>query len=423
MESEGRPRVAVIGSGVSGLTAAYALRQTHEVTLFERGPRFGGHAHTHTVPLRTGGSASIDSGFIVHNERTYPTLLRIFRELDVQTQPTEMSMSVECRRCRLTYSGGRGAAGIFTQRRRLADPRFLRMLADVPRFHREARAVLADPEGGSETWGEFLMRGSYSGYFIRHFAIPLVSCVWSSGDRDSRRYPARHLFAFLDNHGMLSIGGSPTWRTVVGGSSTYVRAIIRRLPATHLHTPVVAVRRHHDRVDVTTADGGTRRFDQVVIAVHADEAAALLVDASDAERGDLQAFSYSANPTWLHRDASVLPAPLRARSSWNYRIDDCRTDASTVLVSYWMNRLHGLELADDHVVTLNPGAHVDPASVIARMDYRHPVFTPAAVAAAPRIAAAGGPRLAFAGAHLGWGFHEDGARSGMEAAARLGAQW
>ncbi len=423
MANAGRDSVAVIGSGVAGLTAAYAMRRSHDVTLFERDRRFGGHAHTHAVPLRTGGIASIDSGFIVHNERTYPTLLRMFSELDVRTQPTEMSMSVECRRCRLTYSGGRGATGIFAQRQRLVDPRFLRMLADVPRFHRAARALLGDRDAGSETWGEFLARGGYSEYFIRHFAVPLVSCVWSAGDLDAREYPARHLFAFLDNHGMLSIGGSPTWRTVVGGSSTYVRAIIQRLPATHLHTAVTAVQRHHDGVDVTTVDGSTRRFDKAVIAVHADDAARLLVDASADERKDLQSFKYSVNPTWLHRDASVLPSPRRARSSWNYRIEDCRADSSGVLVSYWMNRLHGLDLADDHVVTLNPGALVDPQSVIARMEYMHPVFTPAAVAAAPRIAAAGGPRLAFAGAHLGWGFHEDGARSGLNAASRLGARW
>ncbi len=416
-------RVAVIGSGVSGLTAAYALHGGAEVTLFERNERFGGHAHTHTVPQRDGGTVGIDSGFIVHNERTYPTLLRLFTELGVQTQATEMSMSVECRRCGLTYSGGRGAAGIFNQRRRLAEPRFLRMLTDVPRFHREARSLLANTDADSPTWGEFLERGGYNQYFVRHFAIPLVSCVWSSGDADARSYPARHLFAFLDNHGMLSIGGSPTWRTVVGGSSTYVRAVIQQLPATHLHTPVVAVQRHDDGVAVTTADGSTQGFDRVVIATHADQAAALLVDATDEERRDLGAFQYSSNPTWLHRDSSVLPERPSARSSWNYRIDDCRADASGVLVSYWMNRLHGLTLADDHVVTLNPAGHVDPASVIARMEYSHPVFTSEAVAAAPRLSVAGGPRLAFAGAHLGWGFHEDGARAGLAAATRMGVQW
>lgn len=415
--------VAVIGSGVSGLTAAFVLRRNAEVTLFERDLRFGGHAHTHTVPQRTGKPANIDSGFIVHNERTYPTLLRLFRELGVETQPTEMSMSVECRSCRLTYSGGRGANGVFSQRRRLADPRFLRMLADVPRFHREARALLADADGGGLTWGAFLARGGYSEYFVRHFAVPLVSCVWSSGDADARNYPARHLFAFLENHGMLSIGGSPSWRTVVGGSANYVGAVIRQLPITRLHAPVVAVRRHADGVDVTTDDGGTREFDRVVIATHADDASRMLVDATHAERRDLETFRYSRNPTWLHRDASVLPAPQRARSSWNYRIDDCRTESPRVLVSYWMNRLHGLRLADDHIVTLNPERHVDAATVIARMEYRHPVFTADAVAAAPRIAAAGGARLAFAGAHLGWGFHEDGARSGVAAAERMGARW
>ena len=415
--------VAVIGSGVSGLTAAFALHKTHEVTLFERDDRFGGHAHTHQLHDSAGQALAIDSGFIVHNQRTYPTLLRLFGELGIATRATEMSMSVECRHCRLTYAGGRGAPGIFSQRRRVADPRFLRMLLDVPRFHREARALLSAGSGVVLTWGDFLQQGGYSDYFVRHFAVPLVSCVWSSGDIDSRTYPARHLFAFLDNHGMLSVGGSPTWRTVVGGSAMYVQAVIDRLPTTHSKRPVQAIRRHADGVDVTTADGITSSFDKLVLATHADTAAQLLTDSSDQERSDLQAFKYTRNPTWLHRDSSVLPMPPRARSSWNYRIQDCRTDASAVLVSYWMNRLHGVDSQDDFVVTLNPEGHVDEARVIARMAYEHPVFTTEAVAAAPRLATAGGPRLAFAGAHLGWGFHEDGARSGLQAAQRLGARW
>ena len=409
--------VAVIGAGVSGLTAAYALRGTHDVTLFERDSRFGGHAHTHTLA----DGLRIDSGFIVHNERTYPTLLRLFAELGIETHVTEMSMSIRCDGCGLTYAGGRGAEGIFAQRRRIADPRFLAMLTEVPRFHRAARALLAGTD--DMTWGEFLSRGGYSDYFIRHFAIPLVSCVWSSGDEDTRLYPARHLFAFLDHHGMLTINNSPTWRTVVGGSATYVQAIIDKLPAARCSTPVVQVRRHDDGVDVTTADGVTTRFDQVVIATHADDALRILADATDEERAALSAFRYSVNPTWLHTDDSVLPVEAGARASWNYRLEACNDAASGVLVSYWMNKLHGIDAAEDYVVTLNPQGRVDERRVIARMEYAHPVFTPEAVAAAPAITAAGGPRLAFAGAHLGWGFHEDGARSGLAAAQKLGATW
>ncbi|GEN79353.1 NAD(P)/FAD-dependent oxidoreductase [Actinotalea fermentans] len=417
-----RPSVAVVGSGVSGLTAAYVLRHTHEVTLFEADGRLGGHAHTHDVATSEGGRVAVDSGFIVHNERTYPTLLSLFRELGIQTRPTEMSMSVTCAGCGLQYAGARGARGLFAQRRRLADPRYLRMLAEVPRFHRDARAVL-DDASTDLTWGQFLDQGGYSQYFVEHFAVPLVACVWSSGDDDALGYPARHLFRFLENHGMLTIGGSPTWRTVVGGSRTYVDRVAATLEDVRAATPVVAVAREEDHVVVRTADGGAARFDQVVLATHADDALAVLADATPEEKADLAAIGYSANTTWLHRDGSVLPALRRARGSWNYRKETCGTGASAVLVSYWMNHLQGLDTADDLVVTLNAPERVDPAALVAEMTYRHPVFTPAAVAAAARLRGAGGPRLAFAGAHLGWGFHEDGARSGLEAARRLGGSW
>ena len=420
--SNQRPTVAVVGAGVSGLTAAYVLRTSHDVTLFEAEPRLGGHAHTHTVRTSTGAEVAVDSGFIVHNERTYPTLLRLFRELDVPTRPTEMSMSVTCAGCGLSYAGARGASGLFAQRRRLLDPRYLRMLAEVPRFHRAARAVLAD--GPTDlTWGEFLARGRYSRYFVQHFAVPLIACVWSSGDDDALAYPAQHLFRFLENHGMLTVGGSPTWRTVVGGSRTYVDRLAARLDDVRAGSAVVAVERDEDGVTVRTADGAAARFDQVVLATHADDALAILVDASPEEKADLAAVGYSENHTWLHRDGSVLPAEPRARASWNYRKDACGTGASRVLVSYWMNHLQGLATTDDLVVTLNAPERVAPESVVARMTYRHPVFTPAAVAAAARLRTSGGPRLAFAGAHLGWGFHEDGARSGLAAAERLGGSW
>lgn len=422
-ETTARPTVAVIGSGVSGLTAAYVLRLSHAVTLFEGDDRLGGHAHTHDVATSDGQVLGVDSGFIVHNERTYPTLLRLFRELDVPTQPTEMSMSVTCAECGLSYAGARGPAGLLAQRRRALDPRYLRMLTEVPRFHRRARALLADDAAPDVTWGEFLDQGGWSRYFVRHFAVPLVACVWSAGDDDARAYPARHLFQFLANHGMLTLGGSPTWRTVTGGSRTYVQRVAAAIGDIRAGSAVVAVERHDDGVDVRTADGTLTRFDKVVIATHADDALAILADASPEEKSDLAAIGYSTNRTSLHRDGSVLPANARARASWNYRKDTCDTDSSSVLVSYWMNRLHGLDTTDDLVVTLNAQDRIDPATVVAEMSYRHPVFTTEAVAAAQRLRTAGGDRLAFAGAHLGWGFHEDGARSGAEAAQRLGASW
>ena len=417
------PSVAVVGAGVSGLTAAHVLSTRRAVTLFEAEPRLGGHAHTHDVTTADGRTLAVDSGFIVHNERTYPHLLRLFADLGVRTRPTEMSMSVTCSTCGLSYAGGRGPGGLFAQPWRAADPRFVRMLADVPRFHRAARRLL-ESEGPETTWGEFLAAGHYSDHFIRHFAVPLVSCVWSSGAHDALGYPARHLFRFLDHHGMLSVTGSPTWRTVVGGSRTYVDRLSERLPDVRRKAPVAAITRHDDGVDVMTSDGRTTTFDQVVIATHADQALAVLADATPEEKRDLGAITYSANHTVLHRDAALLPQRRAARASWNHRTS-CgpAADDAGVSVSYWMNRLQGLEDADELVVTLNGQGLVDPATVVAEMTYAHPVFTPAAVEAAQRLRSAGGERLAFAGAHLGWGFHEDGCRSGVEAAASLGVTW
>lgn len=418
-----RSTVAVIGAGVSGLTAAHVLSSARDVTLFEAEGRLGGHAHTHDVPVGADRTVPVDSGFIVHNERTYPQLLRLFAELGVETRPTEMSMSIACTSCGLSYAGGRGLGGILAQPWRAADPRFLRTLADVPRFHRNARRLL-ETEGPEVTWGQFLADGGYSDHFVRHFAVPLVSCVWSSGDQDALAYPARHLFAFLEHHGMLTVKGSPTWRTVVGGSRSYVERLAERLPDVRRSLPVTSVVRHDDGVDVMTGDGQVATFDQVVVATHADQALALLGDASPAEKDDLGAITYSVNRTLLHRDPSLLPARRAARASWNHRTS-CGPDAAEdgVTVSYWMNRLQGLDVDDDLVVTLNGMDLVDPDTVVAEMTYAHPVFTTAAVEAAGRLRTAGGPRLAFAGAHLGWGFHEDGCRSGVEAAARLGVTW
>ena len=323
-------------------------------------------------------------------------------------------------------AGGTGGSGIVAQPARLADPRYVRLLAEVPRFHRRARAVLAGESDPAQTWGEFLREGGFAAYTISHFALPLVACVWSSGHEDALAYPARHLFAFLEHHGMLTIGGSPTWRTVTGGSASYVEAVAARLldggHTVATGSPVRAVTRHADRVEVHLGSGESASADVAVLATHADDTLAMLADASPDETAALGAIGYSDNETWLHRDSSVLPRRPRARASWNYRLAACEERSDRVLVSYWMNRLMDLP-GEDMLVTLNPRGWVDDSTTIARMTYRHPIFTAGAVAAAERLRDAGGPRLAFAGAHFGWGFHEDGARSGAYAAARLGGTW
>ena len=414
-----RGRIAIVGSGVSGLTAAYLLRDLYEVTLFEADDRYGGHAHTHTIhdPLNDQLTQRIDSGFIVHNERTYPNLLRIFKELDIKTQETEMSMSINCKGCGLQYAGGRGAKGILAKPTRLLDPRFLKMLIAVPRFYKAAREMLASESENNMTWGEFLKVNKFDSYFVNHYAVPVVSCVWSSGDGDSLQYPARHLFEFLDHHGMLELGNSPVWRTVVGGSNTYVEAILRLIPDKRLER-VNSVKRFDSHVEVNG-----ERFDYVIIAIHANSALEILSDATSEERANLAAMPYSKNQTWLHIDNSVLPKTKGARASWNYMMESCSGGSRKVLVSYWMNLLMRLKGDTDYVVTLNGGNLIDERKVIAKMEYEHPVFTVESLKAAEFLRGAGGPRLAFAGAHLGWGFHEDGARSGVAAAQKFGAKW
>jgi uncharacterized protein len=418
-----RHRVAVVGAGVAGLTAAYLLQRRYDVTLFEAEPRLGGHAHTHEVPARSGGTVAVDTGFIVHNERTYPNLVKLFGELGVRTQDSDMSMSVRCLGCGLEYAGGKRLTGLLPQVDHLRRADYLRMLAEVTRFQRRARRFL-DQDGPAEiTFGSFLAAGGHSRYFIEHFALPVVSAVWSAGERVSLRYPARYLFEFLGNHGMLSVGGSFQWKTVVGGSRSYVQRAAKNLTAVQVGTPVRAVTRHAAGVEIRDEAGELHAADRVVVATHADQALALLGDPTPAERRALGAFTYSRNETWLHDDPSVLPRLPRARASWNYLKTTCRGDTDDVGISYDLTRLMRLPTADDHVVTLNPAGRIDPSRVIATMVYEHPVYTPESVAAQQLLPGLNGPRTAFAGAYHGWGFHEDGCASGVRAAAAFGAGW
>ncbi|GAA3887357.1 NAD(P)/FAD-dependent oxidoreductase [Streptomyces sedi] len=422
MTDSGR-RTAVIGAGVAGLTAAYLLGARDHTTLFEADDRLGGHAHTHRLTDGTGATHGVDSGFIVHNDRTYPLLRRLFRELDVATSESEMSMSIRCEGCGLEYAGARGVRGVLARPRNVADPRFLRLLAEVPRFHRRARRLLAEDAESPLTLGAFLDRGRFSRYFTRHFAVPLVSAVWSCAPALAPRYPAVHLFRFLDHHGMLSVGGSPRWRVVDGGSASYVERVAKRLTAVRTGTPVRTVLRHADGARVLTEDGATHDVDRVVLATHADQALALLGDATERERRTLGAFRYSSNVTWLHTDASLLPRRPGAGASWNYLLPSCAAPSDRVLVSYDMNRLQRLTADRRYVVTLNPGTRVDPDTVLARMTYAHPLYTSESVAAQSALPSLNDGVTAFAGAYHGWGFHEDGCRSGAEAARSLGAHW
>ncbi|QIK66024.1 NAD(P)-binding protein [Nocardioides sp. HDW12B] len=418
-----RPTVAVVGAGVSGLSAAHALQATHRVTLLEVESRLGGHAHTHTVDLPGGSQVPVDSGFIVLNDRTYPGLRRLFADLGVATRPTEMSMSVTCAGCGLGYVGGRSARGIFAQKRRVVDPRFWRLLLSVRRFQKAALELL---ETGSDlSYGEFLEREGFNPFFVQHYALPIVSCVWSMGHEEALGYPAAYLFAFLRNHGFLVLRDAPTWHTVVGGSRAYVEAVAARLDVVRTDARVTGVTRTADgvRVETRAPDGSTdaATYDQVVVATHADTALEMLTEPTEDERRVLGAFGYSTNRTFLHRDESFLPAQHAVRASWNYRLDSCDAVEDRTRVSYWMNRLQGHPGQAPLVVTLNPGDDALPGEVIAEMSYQHPTYTTESVAAQHELPALNDGRVAFAGAYHGWGFHEDGCQAGLRAAASLGA--
>ncbi|MFE4543034.1 NAD(P)/FAD-dependent oxidoreductase [Arthrobacter sp. NPDC056727] len=419
-------QVAVVGSGVAGLTAAHILSRRDHVTLFEADSRPGGHAHTHHV-RQDSGILAVDTGFIVHNNRTYPNLIRLFGELGVQTQDSDMTMSIRCDGCGLEYAGAMGARGVFARPANLARPRFLLMLAEILRFWRKARALLASPadgKGQEETLGEFLDRERFSSYFTAHFMAPVVSAVWSCDPTTALAYPARYLFTFLEHHGMLGVKGSPQWKTVKGGSRRYVDRVVQGLQEVRLSSPVLAVRRSPTGVEITTA-AGTEHFDAAVIAAHPREALAMMAEPAPAEVTVLGNIPYSVNHIKFHRDPAVLPRRRAARASWNYRLPSCAARPGNVLVSYDLTRLQRLNPDDggSYIVSLGESELIEPETVLADLVYEHPQYTPESVAAQGRLRELGDHRLAFAGAYHGWGFHEDGAASGVRAAAQLGREW
>ncbi|MGW5112819.1 NAD(P)/FAD-dependent oxidoreductase [Nocardia sp. NPDC004123] len=423
-----RRRVAVIGSGVAGLTAAWVLAKDCEVVLYEADSRLGGHAHTHRIAARADGTGQllgVDSGFIVHNDRTYPTLLRLFGELGVRTQESDMSMSIRCDGCGLEYAGGKGARGLIPNPGVLGSAPYLRMLGEIIGFHRLAREELADFGDDLLTLGDFLRVGGFSAYFTAHFMVPLVAAVWSCPPELALRYPARSLFTFLDHHGMLTVFGSPTWRTVTGGSATYVDTVAAGLHEVRAGVPVRKIHRAARTVAVRDDADTVDFFDAAVIATHPDQALRLLAAPTPAETAVLAALPYSTSHTVLHTDESVLPRRSGARASWNYRLPHCTATPDRVLVSYDLTRLQRLpaNAGRRFLVTLGDQERVARDTVLATMTYEHPQYTPSAVAARRRLSEIGDHTVAFAGAYHGWGFHEDGALSGLRAAERVGGRW
>ena len=383
--------------------------------LFEAADTAGGHAHT--VDVETGnGVHAVDTGFIVFNDRNYPGFERLLAELHVPTQPSTMSFGVSDGRG-FEYNGA-SPNGLFARRRHLISPAFHRMIADLVRFNRNARRLLgssADP-----SLGEWLAAGGYGQLFIERLLVPQVSAVWSADPRARWSFPARFLAEFFDNHGMLGFRHRPLWRTVRDGSRTYVEAVTRSWRTRlRLSTPVESVRRTCDGVTIRTRRHGAERFDGVVLATHSDQALALLTDPSDREREILGAVPYQRNQVVLHTDPAMLPTCRRARASWNYHLGPDPTGPSTV--TYHMNRLQSLDADVELCVTLNRTAEIEPARIIARFDYAHPVFTQAGVKAQRRHGEISGRlRTHYCGAYWGWGFHEDGVQSAVRVARELG---
>jgi predicted NAD/FAD-binding protein len=408
-------KIAIVGGGISGIAAAQALHPRHELTLFEAAGYLGGHTNTIAVEQVDGPPLAIDTGFIVLNDRNYPRFTELLTRAGVRLQPTHMGFSVKGEDEDFEYAGT--PRGVVAQPANLARPRFWRMLADLPRFNRELASALASDDDRS--LGDFVDQGEYSSWFIDRLIVPQASAVWSSDPAAMWDFPVRFLAEFFSNHGMLGFRDRPQWETVSGGSKTYVEALTRPFQSRiRLDTPVTSIRRHLDHVELSARGGVHERFDLVVLACHADEALAMLEDPTPTEREILGAFGYSHNEALLHSDARLLPRRRPARQAWNFHLFAKPRRRTTV--TYYMNHLQRLNCAEDYCVSLNVSDLVDPAKIIRRIDYAHPIFTRDSVAAQARWPElSSSPRTRYAGAHWGWGFHEDGVVSGLRAVEGL----
>ncbi|MEW6560970.1 MAG: FAD-dependent oxidoreductase [Pseudomonadota bacterium] len=418
-------RIAIIGTGISGLGAAWALRHRAQITLFEAGSHFGGHTHTVDVDLPGELPFAVDTGFLVLNERTYPRLQALFAELNIPLATSDMSFSVQTPLAggdTLEWSGS-NLDTVFAQRRNLARPAFWSMLRDILRFNREATALARRPDAELDadlTVGQYLLREGYGDTFLHWYLLPMTACIWSCPPGQMLDFPLATLVRFCDNHGLLQVNDRPQWFTVHGGARQYVQAMLAQLPDARLNTPVHRVTRHDDGVEVHTHEGPIW-FDRVIFACHSDQALALLDAPSTAEQEVLGAIRYQANRALLHTDTRLLPRARRAWASWNYESGAATgAQAPTVCLHYLLNKLQPLPTQRPIVVSLNPLREPAPHTVLREISYAHPIFDRAAIAAQRRVPELQGRRHSyFCGAWCGYGFHEDGLKSGFEAAQAL----
>jgi predicted NAD/FAD-binding protein len=404
-------KIAIVGTGIAGMTAARMLDRRNDITVFEAASYVGGHTNTIRV-VEGRRTLAVDTGFIVFNETNYPNLCRLFRELGVESRVSDMSFSVHCEKTGFEYNGS-SVDTLFTQRRNLLRPKFFRMLAEILRFNREAPIHLANGMDDVVSVESYVARNGYSKEFVDRYLAPLGASLWSCDARRFHQFPMRFVIEFLENHGMLKVNGRPVWRTVSGGSDQYIGPLVAPFrDRIRLNTPVAAVRRCPKGVEILLADGHRERFDEVVLACHADQSRRLVVDLDSEEREILGHFPYQTNEAVLHTDVRLLPHRAKAWASWNYRIPACEDDGVTV--TYNMNMLQGLDARKTYCVSLNQTRSIEASAVIRRIRYEHPLFTPGRDQAQANHAALIRRRgLSYCGAYWGYGFHEDGVRSAL----------